>query len=142
MATSRSLVANGAVKRAAIAYAAVWIVCVASYWVQLFSGAGSWIFGYTLCWMYVLLPLAAFAACAYAGWHQEAAAFPWAFILILTGAYALAPIVTFGFSTALGLANIATGDLWLLLMGFVPGVVGYMCGQVARAIFKTKRRDG
>lgn len=142
MATSRSLVANGAVKRAAIAYAAVWIVCVALLLGSVVFRCRFLIFGYTLCWMYVLLPLAAFAACAYAGWHQEAAAFPWAFILILTGAYALAPIVTFGFSTALGLANIATGDLWLLLMGFVPGVVGYMCGQVARAIFKTKRRDG
>lgn len=142
MATSRSLVANGAVKRAAIAYAAVWIVCVVSYWVQLFSGAGSWIFGYTLCWMYVLLPLAAFAACAYVGWHQEAAAFPWVFILILTGAYVLAPIVTFGLSTALGLANIASGDFWLLFMGFVPGALGCICGQGARAIFKTKRRSG
>ena len=139
MSASRLLFTNCAAARAGIAYAVVWIVCVASYWVQLLSGNGSWIFGYILCWNYVLLPLVAFAACAYAGWHQEDAAFPWIFILILTGAYVLAPIVTFRLSTALGLANIASGDLWLLLMGFIPGVLGCMCGQVACAIFRAKR---
>lgn len=129
MSASRLLSADRAVARAGIAYAVLWAVCVASYWVQLSSGNGSWIFGYILCWDYVLLPLAAFAACAYVGWRQEVAAFPWVFILILTGAYVLAPIVTFRLSTALGLANIVSGDLWLLLFGFVPGALGTLCSQ-------------
>lgn len=135
MAASRPLVVSGSVKRAAIAYAVAWIVCVASYWIQLLSGAGSWVFGYILCWNYVLLPLAAFVACAYVGWRQEVAAFPWVFILILTGAYVLAPIVTFRLSTALGLANIASGDLWLLLFGFVPGALGTLCSRGMRMLF-------
>ena len=142
MAASRPLVVSGSVKRAAIAYAVAWIVCFASYWIQLLSGAGSWVFGYILCWNYVLLPLAAFVACAYVGWRQETSAFPWGFVLILTAAYMLAPIVTFELSTALGLANIASGNLWLLLMGFIPGALGLICGQIVRAIFKAKRRNG
>lgn len=128
MSASRLLFANRTAACAGIAYAVVWAVCVTSYWVQLLFGNGSWIFGYILCWNYMLLPLAAFAACAYVSWRQEAAAFPWFFVLALTGAYALAPIVTFGLSTALGLANISSGDLWLLL-GFVPGALGVLCGQ-------------
>ncbi len=121
----------------AAAYAIIWVACVAWYWLGIVDAtsatAGSAIFAYILVTHYVALPAAAFAIGTVVGWRRNLGRVRFAVAPALAIAYALAPIVTFSISNALGLSNIAEADLMALAVGLVPVALGLAVGAVARS---------
>lgn len=130
--------AGRALSIAAIVYVLLWLACILWFWLGMpFSGGG--IFAYTLIVYYLTLPSAAAVACALAGWRRELGAAR--LLAPLAGAllYVAALLLTFSLSTALGIANIAPGELAAFLMGLAPGVIGLICGWALRR-FRDSRR--
>lgn len=117
-------------KSAVAVYAAVWLVCFFLYWASLLTGAldGGMVMGYTALVLYCALPVAG-AASAFLvgrmnvlGWRRLFAPFA---IALLYLAFIAA---TFGLSTMLGLASIASTDFSSFVYGFAPAVLGLALG--------------
>lgn len=116
--------------RAAIVYGAVWLACLALYWVFLATGAlgGGGIMGYIILTLHIALPIAGVVAAflvgrmAELGWRRLAAPVAIAILYVLHSA------ATFSLSNALGLTNIASADLVTFMYGLIPAAIGLAIG--------------
>lgn len=116
--------------RAAIVYGAVWLACLALYWVSLATGAlsGGGIMGYIILTFHIALPIAGVVAAflvgrmAELGWRRLAAPVAIAILYVLHSA------ATFSLSNALGLTNIAPADLATFMYGLIPAAIGLAVG--------------
>lgn len=116
--------------RAAIVYGAVWLACLALYWVSLATGAlsGGGIMGYIILTFHLALPIAGVVAAflvgrmAELGWRRLAAPVAIAILYVLHSA------ATFSLSNALGLTNIASADLVTFMYGLIPTAIGLAIG--------------
>lgn len=116
--------------RAAIVYGAVWLACLALYWVFLATGAlgGGGIMGYIILTFHLALPIAGVVAAflvgrmAELGWRRLAAPVAIAVLYVLHSA------ATFSLSNALGLTNIAPADLATFMYGLIPAAIGVAVG--------------
>lgn len=116
--------------RAAIVYGAVWLACLALYWVFLATGAlgGGGIMGYIILTLHIALPIAGVVAAflvgrmAELGWRRLAAPVAIAILYVLHSAS------TFSLSNALGLTNIAPADLATFMYGLIPAAIGVAVG--------------
>ena len=115
---------------AAIVYGAVWLACLALYWVSLATGAlsGGGIMGYIILTFHIALPIAGVVAAflvgrmAELGWRRLAAPVAIAILYVLHSA------ATFSLSNALGLTNIAPADLATFMYGLIPAAIGLAVG--------------
>lgn len=116
--------------KATLVYGVVWAACAVLYWGGLATGAlgGGGIMGYTLLALYVALPVAGLVSAFLIGRTRELGWWRLAAPVAAAALYALFVAVTFGLSTALGLANVAAADLAALVLGLVPAAVGLAIG--------------
>ena len=116
--------------KATLVYGAVWVACAVLYWGGLATGAlsGGGIMGYTLLALYVALPVAGLVSAFLIGRTRKLGWWRLAAPVAAAALYALFVAVTFGLSTALGLANVAAADLAALVLGLVPAAVGLAIG--------------
>lgn len=119
--------------KAVLVYGVVWVACAVLYWGGLATGAlgGGGIMGYTLLALYAALPVAGLVSAFLVGRTRELGWWRLAAPLATAVLYALFVAVTFGLSTALGLANVAAAHLATLVLGLVPAAVGLAIGWAA-----------
>lgn len=111
-------------------YSAVWLFCVAWFW--LGADGGGWIMAYTILAHMVLVPLAALVSAFLLAWGRPLGGWFWGAV-ILYGALNLGAVAaTFTLSTALGLTNIASPDAPILLLELLPGAAGLCLGRLFR----------
>ena len=116
--------------KAAIIYGAVWLACLALYWVSLATGGlgGGGIMGYVILALYIALPIAGIVSAfligrvADLGWWRLAA------LIAIAGLYMLHTVATFSLSNALGFTNIAPADLAVFMYGLIPAAIGLAVG--------------
>lgn len=130
-----------AIRTAAALYGAVWLACLALYWVSLATGGlgGGAIMGYTLLVLYVVLPVAGAVASflvgrarGLGGWRLLSPLASAALYLVFTG-------VTFGLSTALGLTNIAPTGASMVALACACALLGLVIGMALDVRARTRR---
>ena len=116
--------------RAALIYGAVWLACLALYWVSLATGAlgGGGIMGYVILTLGIALPIAGVVAAFQVGRMTELGRWRLAAPVAIAALYVLHTVTTFKLSNALGFTNIAPANLAVFMYGLIHAAIGLAVG--------------
>lgn len=130
--------ARRATRVSILIYGVPWLACAAFFWGSLASGGfgGGAIMGYSLLVLYIILPVAGGIASFVVGHTHSLGGRRFFAPFISAVLYFIFTYVTFGLSTALGLANIApeniSGVSLVLACAFLGLAVGMVVDMRAR----------
>lgn len=130
--------AHRAMRASALIYGVPWLACIAFFWGSLATGGfgGGAIMGYSLFVLYVILPVAGGIASFVVGRARSIGGCRFFAPIAFAALYLIFTYVTFGLSTAIGLANIApeniSGVSFVLAFAFLGLAVGMVVDMRAR----------
>lgn len=125
------------IKNPIMIYAAVWALCVLSYWLFAFCYDGwSWFDTYNLMTFYIILPIATLMSAFFTEMKHEIGLWRLAIIAGHSIMYAAAEWATFALSTAVGMSKIGSPTWFAFIPGLFLSAVGFIFGLAVHVLKK------
>ena len=128
-------------KNPLIISAAVWVLCVLTYWLFAFGyDRWSWFDTYNLMTFYIILPLTTLATSFFIELKHEIGAWRCAVIAGHGIMYATAEWATFPLSTAIGLSHIGSPTWFAFIPGMFLSAFGFILGLMVHVFKNVQKR--
>lgn len=126
------------IKNPIMIYAAVWALCVLSYWLFAFGSDSrwSWFDTYNLMAFYIILPLATLTSAFFTEIKHEIGLWRLAVIAGHGIMYAAAEWATFALSTAVGMSKIGSPTWFAFIPGLFLSAIGFILGLAVHVLKK------
>ena len=113
-----------------LTYLAIWAIALIVFW---FFTSGSDAMGYSLMFLWVLLPVTTFVTAALIGKHDYWGNYNWFSVIVFGIMYMLAEYATFSTANMVAFGKINAPDFMMIVYGAVIALVGLGVGKVVRS---------
>lgn len=113
-----------------LTYLAIWAIALIVFW---FFTSGSDAMGYSLMFLWVLLPVTTFVTAALIGKHNYWGRYNWFSVIVFGIMYMLAEYATFSTANMVAFGKINAPDFMMIVYGAVIALVGLGVGKVVRS---------